>query len=369
MLHLIKYRFLQIIRMRSLMFWALLFPLILGTLYYFGFWKNANNPQLEKLDVAVVVQEDSPFLAFLEGAEDLLRLHVMEAHEAREALENGNVQGIYTEGAKRTLTVASTGVASSMLETILEQYNANERLIEEVAAEHPERLEGMLHSMEEYKDRTTETSLGGTVRNSLVEYFFALIGMACMFGCDLGFFVSVSSNADQSPVGMRRNISYLSRGKMMVADFLVAYGIHFVNLWILVCYLKGILHIPLGEDNGNILLLCMAGGMIGVSFGIIGGSIGKKSGSHRLNFLTLITMLLSFFGGLMVQNMRNIVDKFCPMLNALNPVALISDGFFSMTIYEDMARYWRNVITLFGMGVIFLAVGCIVMRRKRYDSI
>ena len=368
MLHLIKYRFLQIIRMHSLMFWALLFPLILGTLYYFGFWKNANNPQLEKLDVAVVAQEDSPFLAFLEGAEDLLRFHVMEAHEAREALENGNVQGIYTEGAKRTLTVASTGVASSILETILEQYNANERLIEEVAAEHPERLEDMLHSMEAYKDRTTETSLGGTVRNSLVEYFFALIGMACMFGCDLGFSVSVSSNADQSPVGMRRNISYLSEeddgGRFSCC------------VWDSFCESmdSGLLsqrdpaH-SIGEDNGKILLLCMAGGMIGVSFGIIGGSIGKKSGSHRLNFLTLITMLLSFFGGLMVQNMRNIVDKFCPMLNALNPVALISDGFFSMTIYEDMARYWRNVITLFGMGVIFLAVGCIVMRRKRYDSI
>ena len=54
MLHLVKYRFLQIIRMRALMFWALLFPVILGTLYYFGFWKNANCPQLEMIDVAVV---------------------------------------------------------------------------------------------------------------------------------------------------------------------------------------------------------------------------------------------------------------------------------------------------------------------------
>ena len=369
MLHLVKYRFLQIIRMRALMFWALLFPVILGTLYYFGFWKNANCPQLEMIDVAVVAEEDSPFLTFLEGAEDLLSFHVMEEEEAEKALENGKVQGIYTEGRERTLTVAATGVAPSILETILEQYNTNERLIEKVAVEHPERLEGMMDSMKAYRDRTTETSLGGTVRNSLVEYFFALVGMACMFGCDLGFAVSLSSNADQSPVGMRRNISYLSRGKIMMADFLVVYGIHFVNLWILICYLKGILRIPLGEDNGKILLLCMAVGMIGVSFGIIAGSIGKSSGTHRLNFLTLITMLLSFFGGLMVQNMRHIVDKCCPLLNAWNPVALISDGFFSMTIYEDMARYWRNVIMLFGMGMMFLVAGCIVMRRKRYDSI
>mgnify|MGYP000485469750 FL=1 len=144
MLHLVKYRFLQIIRMRALMFWALLFPVILGTLYYFGFWKNANCPQLEMIDVAVVAEEDSPFLTFLEGVEDLLSLHVMEEEEAEKALENGKVQGIYTEGRERTLTVAATGVAPSILETILEQYNTNERLIEKVAVEHPERLEGMM---------------------------------------------------------------------------------------------------------------------------------------------------------------------------------------------------------------------------------
>ena len=37
MLHLLKYQFLQIIRSRSIMFWALTFPLILGTLFYVSF--------------------------------------------------------------------------------------------------------------------------------------------------------------------------------------------------------------------------------------------------------------------------------------------------------------------------------------------
>ena len=37
MLHLLKYQFLQTIRSRSIMFWALAFPLILGTLFYVSF--------------------------------------------------------------------------------------------------------------------------------------------------------------------------------------------------------------------------------------------------------------------------------------------------------------------------------------------
>ena len=37
MLFLFKYRFLQTIREFSIMFWALGFPIILGTLFYFSF--------------------------------------------------------------------------------------------------------------------------------------------------------------------------------------------------------------------------------------------------------------------------------------------------------------------------------------------
>ena len=37
MWHLIKYRFIQITRNRPMMFWALAFPIILGTLFYISF--------------------------------------------------------------------------------------------------------------------------------------------------------------------------------------------------------------------------------------------------------------------------------------------------------------------------------------------
>ena len=37
MIHLLKYQFLQTVRSRSVMFWALAFPLILGTLFYISF--------------------------------------------------------------------------------------------------------------------------------------------------------------------------------------------------------------------------------------------------------------------------------------------------------------------------------------------
>ena len=53
MLHLLKYQFLPTIRSRSIMFWALTFPLILGTLFYVSF----GNTGLAELRLSLTGQD------------------------------------------------------------------------------------------------------------------------------------------------------------------------------------------------------------------------------------------------------------------------------------------------------------------------
>ena len=74
MLHLLKYQFLQTIRSRSIMFWALAFPLILGTLFYVSFGNaglaGTGETDWEPVPVAIVTVESSSanaasFLTFL----------------------------------------------------------------------------------------------------------------------------------------------------------------------------------------------------------------------------------------------------------------------------------------------------------------
>lgn len=75
MLHLLKYQFLQTIRSRSIMFWALAFPLILGTLFYVSFGNTGSWQESERLTgklvpVAIVTVDSSSanaasFLTFL----------------------------------------------------------------------------------------------------------------------------------------------------------------------------------------------------------------------------------------------------------------------------------------------------------------
>ena len=63
MLHLIKYRFKQNLRDISSMFWALAFPIILGTFFYFAFASSGlastGEAEWEPVKVAVIEEDSS----------------------------------------------------------------------------------------------------------------------------------------------------------------------------------------------------------------------------------------------------------------------------------------------------------------------
>ena len=67
MLHLLKYSFLSKIRNFNIVFWPLVFPLVLGTFFYFAFG-NINEADFQTVPVAVVIEDTANtfFLTYLE---------------------------------------------------------------------------------------------------------------------------------------------------------------------------------------------------------------------------------------------------------------------------------------------------------------
>ena len=106
MLHLFKYRFLQIIRDYSAMFWALAFPIILGTLFYLSFGhvglEATGDSAWDVIKVAVLREDTSSenarafesYLAMME--EEMLDIQdISKETEALDALNEEEIAGIY----------------------------------------------------------------------------------------------------------------------------------------------------------------------------------------------------------------------------------------------------------------------------------
>ncbi len=380
MLHLFKYRFLQTIRNFPVMFWALLFPIILGTLFYLSFgsagldstgesrWDAVKTAVIRDGDASENARAFEEFLTQMDG-EMLDIKDISLESEALDALNEETISGIFYVRDTPSLTVAKNGLNESILTPVLESYNQNAAMFAEIARTHPEKLPDAIEAVADYRNTTAEVSLGGKDLNPNIQYFFALIAYACLSGAFLGVQSSIDGQANISALGARRSITPTHKLTLILIDMAVLFIIHFFNILILCLYVTKALKISLGDDIGSLLLVDFMGSMIGVCLGVAIGCLARISYSLKIGVCVLLTLFPGFLAGLMFGNMKNIIELNCPIINRINPAAVLSDAFYCMGIYNDMERFTRCLVILAVMSILLLTVAFLGIRRERYDSI
>lgn len=109
MLLIMKRQILVNIREKSNIFWTMIFPLILATLFHFTLGEMLDQNEMETISAAYVTQSaaksaESPshqekdgFLEYLESFENSwLKIRPMTEKEAKDALKNDEILGIFT---------------------------------------------------------------------------------------------------------------------------------------------------------------------------------------------------------------------------------------------------------------------------------
>ena len=84
--------------------------------------------------------------------------------------------------------------------------------------------------------------------------------------------------------------------------------------------------------------------------------------------IVIVTMVGSLFAG-MFGVTKMFFDELAPVVNKVSPVGLITDGFYSLYYYDDMTRFYVNVISLVIVSLLFFIFSIRSLRRQRYDSI
>ena len=82
-----------------------------------------------------------------------------------------------------------------------------------------------------------------------------------------------------------------------------------------------------------------------------------------------VVMPLCFLSGLMMGTMRMIVEQHIPWLNRINPAALISDAFDCLNVYQDYDRYLEKNVSMLILAVLFVTIGILLTRRRKYASL
>lgn len=378
--HNFKYNFKILVHNKSMMLWSVAFVIILGTLFYVSFGNIYEQELIKSIKVAAVIDDAEVAQSFddmiagisldEENGERLLDISdVTDMDEAKALLADGEIEGIfYSENGELKLIVYENGLAQSILASVVGKYHQITTIIADMSVNAPDKIpmalaELLLGETRNIEKKTTDGSM-----DVYISYFYNLIAMACLLAIDSGIHVTVNTQANLSTVGARKCVSGANSVSCTVSGLLASVVVQCL------CSLVGLLYlVMLGVDFGNrtayIALAIICGCFAGVSMGFFIGSIGRFSANTKNSIGTAFMLVCCFLSGLMVGNMRMIVEELCPVINKINPAVLISDSFYALNIYDTHDRYFNNLITLLIMSVVFITAGALLGRRKKYASI
>lgn len=374
-IHNFIYAMKTMLKNKTTIIWTLLFPIALGTFMYMAFGHVFESDSLFKeLPVAVVKEtENEAFETMLselskEGDDRMLDVKFLSEDEAKAELSEEKVKGIIYIDKEIKLVIAENNYSSTVLESIINEYKKQEKVITDIVAKNPDALESALSNLTEGKSYFAEKSTSDGNQDVYTNYFYAIFAMSCLFA-SFGSITKIGNmQANVSPLGMRRCLSPNSKAVTIVSEFLSLLIMQFLIEVVALAYFTAI-GVDFGDKYPQILAILFFGSCIGIALGIIVGSISRFSENVKSAICIWTSMALSIMADLVASGVKDGIEHTMPIINRINPAALIVDSFYALNIYDTYDRYLRNMATLGGMSIVLLIISFLILRRNKYASV
>ncbi len=369
------------IRDKELMFWTLMFPIVLASLFGLTLKNTSSEDMFNKINIAVVdnaeYQRNTAFQSALSAVSDaihsgdssLFNVTLSTPEQAAELLKNNKIAGYIVFDGEAQLVVRESGISQTIIKEFLDDYTHRYTTISTIVKQNPHALPTLMAYAMENQNYLKEVSPTQAEPNTTLNYYYALVAMACLYGSFWGMKEVSAVQANLSPQGARVSLAPTHKLKIFGYSLCAAAIVHLVSIFILIAYLSLVLKVDFGSDLLYVLLACVAGSLMGVSMGALIGALIKKSEGIKSAVLVSVSMIFSFLAGLMMVDMKYIVTHAIPVMAYINPANLITDAFYSLYYFDTYSRYFMNIGLLCGFTVIFYLIVYLVLRRQRYASL
>lgn len=395
-----KYTLLGLVRMPGVLVWALAFPLILSTVFMMMFGPLDDQTEIDPIPIVVVETADDAdgqsFQAFLDALSDgedgeapFDITYVANAEEAEsiageDTTENPCIGYVQLVDGTPNIHVTSisdlTGMQqlkTSILVMAMDNYVANAEMIRDLIGNDPSMLARpdvaeSLASMIEPIEATVKTTVTANQPKESTRYYFALLGMAALFGGTLGMIAFQRLKPNTSPLGARRSIGATSHGHTVAATIIASWAITFACLCLTYLYMRYVAGVDFGNRDGACLLTTAVAAFMATAMGCAISAIPKIPESGKSGILTAIVCFASLFAGLYGQPTMRLADMISanfPVLDYVNPAVQISQAFYSIMYYDSLAPMVGHLVVLIIMALVLFALSAHSLRRQRYASL
>lgn len=370
-----KYFILSTLREKMLIRWLILFPMLLGTMFKLtmsGLSEKEFN--FRAIPTAVVLENDDGIFRDVikqvsEGDDPLLKVTYADSEEAEKLLKDGEVEGIITSGDTVSLTVAGSDMEETVLKAFTDRYLTQEKLIKDAAEKDPASLPALTEALTEKLDVLEEKSVTEGVNDRYIIYYYNLLAMVAVCSSVTGLSVVTQNEADQSPLGARKCCSPTPKLISTLAVMLGCWAVGAFCMVTSVTFLAFVLRVGFGSRLGYVYAGGILGSIMGSSLGFMIASLVRGSYEKKNAVAMTVSLGGSFLSGLMVGNIKPILMEKAPIVNTLNPPAVICDCFYYLNIDSGLDRYLGKMAEMLAMTVVFTMIGFVFTRRRKYASL
>lgn len=359
-LHTFKNTFKLLIRDKSLLFWSLVFPIVLGFFFTIALVNITKSMNFEPIDLVVKedLREDKYFDDFLKELEDedIIRIN------PGKSIDDEGITAYIKDYDK--IVFKKSGIYESIIEDILNAYLRKGAMAEKILRKNPTfDLSYLSHRKSHIIDKSKHNL------DFVNTFFYCLIGMQAMYGFSYGLLIIYRFEANLSTLAKRNAIAPLGRLTSLLSSICVGFIINFSVVLFTMLVFNKLYGVDFSDKLGPLILIGGLGSLFGVLFGILIGLSSKASIEVKNGLGIAISMVLSYLSGMMDSSMKLVIEENAPIINKFNPIALINDAIYSLYYYDGYDRYLENVKYLLILIIVFLGLTLILTRGRQYDSL
>ena len=367
-------------RNKPLMFWSFAFPIVLGLLFNLAFKDIEKNESFSSFDIAIVNSEEylnnpiykEAYTSLSEGDDKLFDINYVSKEEADVLLEDKEIVGYLEFSESVSITINQNGINETILKFVVDEIESNKEMINSLIQNNKyseieliigEIKSKVLNTSVSLKDQTKDN-----ISYTMIEYY-TLIAMTALYGGTIAIYITNLKLANMGSIGKRTAVTAIKKSSLLLSSLLASYLIQILELALLFLFTIFVLSVDYGNNLLYIIILALIGSFAGLTLGVAIATLIRASENTKTGILIAVTMFGCFLSGMMGITMKYVVDTYAPLVNLVNPAALITDGFYNLYYYGLNDNFILDLILLLVFSAVMLLISYRGLRRQKYDSI
>ncbi|UTC75263.1 ABC transporter permease [Treponema sp. OMZ 792] len=344
----IKYYSIDMLHSLDGMFWTLIYPILLSSLF-FAVFSAVDNYDRGKIEIGI--EKNNPIYMPLQFT-GMFNATIIDESDANEMLRTKKIKAFVE--SDQSLRLSEDGLSQTITKTVIDQ-------IKQIKA-----LDIPINSLEHGKNYIESKNEKMSLTIILFYSLLAMVSIYTMFG-SLDIAVKIQGNI--SKLGARICTTPIKRFYSYLAGIVFYIIFNLTANLIYISFVLFVLKIPFITDFRLTLLLLVYANVFGAVVGLFIGSMSIGDVQSKSMVCVFTSLFLAFLSGLMGPEVKVSLENAIPILGTLNPIAIFTTNLYNINIlgeYNAISEFF--IVYTIGI-IIFLSLSFINSRKVQYDSL